>query len=603
MTTSFAPATGRAIVRGRRGPLPPLALALCLAAPPLLLASWFKAALVWRTGAFFDTDDAMRAVQLRDWMAGQAWFDLAAHRMGPPEGLAMHWSRVVDVPLALLVHAFDLVLPTDLGERAARIAFPLALQAGLVAAMAYGARVLAGPRAVAPAALLIAFGVIGERQFQPGRIDHHAPQILLLTLMAATLLDSLAPDRARRAMLCGVMIAVSLAISLENLPFVAVLLAVLPGCWVLDGARHRAALRWLAGGLGTAAPAVFLATVPPWRYAVTSPDSYSAPHLAALLLAAGTLALLSTVDRDRDGVGPAACARRAGLAAGVAGAAAAVLVVAFPQCLAGPFAEVDPVVRRLWLDRVAEVQPLLVALRRSPGSTLVLVGPIALSSLAVLSAVFTTSGLARRRWVALAALVAVGIGGTAWAIRVADSVQPLALLGAAGLAARLFAWARRDGRNPAAIAAPYLVLLFGASTCWSLLPIGTAAERNLVAVAGPDCDAPEAIRPLDRLAPARVFAPIDAGPYLLAHTGLSVVAGPYHRNTAGDAAVLTGFGAAPDAAEAIVRGTGARYVLVCGAAPRSGPDDLRATLEAGHAPPWLRPVPVEGTPFKAYTVE
>ena len=603
MSTSFASATGPASVRGRRGPLPPLELALCLAAPPLLLVSWFKAALVWRTGAFFDTDDAMRAVQIRDWMAGQAWFDLAAHRMGPPEGLAMHWSRVVDVPMALLIHVFALVLTPDLAERAARIAFPLALQVGLVGAMASGARVLAGPHAMVPAALLIVFGGIGDRQFQPGRIDHHAPQILLLTLMAATLLDSLDPDRARRAALCGAMVAVSLAISLENLPFVAVLLAVLPALWVLDGTLHRAAMLWLAGGLGVAAPVAFAATVPPWRYAVTSPDSYSVPHLAALLLAAGALAVLAVAGRGCDRVDAVARARRAALAAALAVTAAAVLIVVFPRCLAGPFTEVDPVVKRLWLDRVSEVQPLLGMLRHAPGTTLVLVGPIALSSLAVVSAAFATRGLARRRWAALAALVAVGIGGAAWAIRVADSLQPLALLGTAWLIARLFAWARQPGRSPAAIALPYLVFLAGSPLCWSLLPIGSGADGPRQAAAGPACDGPEAIRPLARLAPARVFAPIDAGPYLLAHTGLSVVAGPYHRNNAGNAAVLTGFAAAPDAARDTVRGTGAGLVMVCAAAVRSGPDDLLAALEAGRAPPWLRPVPVEGTPYRVYAVE
>ena len=57
---------------------------------------------VWRTGVFNDTDDALRMVQVRAWLAGQGWYDLTAHGIGP-DGLAMHWTRVVergDVPLA-----------------------------------------------------------------------------------------------------------------------------------------------------------------------------------------------------------------------------------------------------------------------------------------------------------------------------------------------------------------------------------------------------------------------------------------------------------------------------------------------------------------------
>ena len=49
-----------------------------LAAPAILVALLFSAALtrgqieaVWRTGAFFDSDDAMRAVELRDFLAGR----------------------------------------------------------------------------------------------------------------------------------------------------------------------------------------------------------------------------------------------------------------------------------------------------------------------------------------------------------------------------------------------------------------------------------------------------------------------------------------------------------------------------------------------------
>ena len=51
-------------------------------------------------GRFPDTDDVMRLVQVRDLLGGQGWFDLYQHRMNPPEGTLMHWSRLVDAPLA-----------------------------------------------------------------------------------------------------------------------------------------------------------------------------------------------------------------------------------------------------------------------------------------------------------------------------------------------------------------------------------------------------------------------------------------------------------------------------------------------------------------------
>jgi len=54
-------------------------------------------------------------------------------------------------------------------------------------------------------------------QFQPGRIDHHAPQIALLVFVIGASLAALDGSRARFAALAGALTALSLAISIENL--------------------------------------------------------------------------------------------------------------------------------------------------------------------------------------------------------------------------------------------------------------------------------------------------------------------------------------------------------------------------------------------------
>jgi hypothetical protein len=50
-----------------------------------------------------DPDDMLRLLQVRDWLAGQSWFDVSQHRMNPPEGAGTHWSRLVDLPIAGLI--------------------------------------------------------------------------------------------------------------------------------------------------------------------------------------------------------------------------------------------------------------------------------------------------------------------------------------------------------------------------------------------------------------------------------------------------------------------------------------------------------------------
>ena len=48
-------------------------------------------------------DDAMRLVQVRDWLAGQSWFDTAHSRVDAPGGgVSTPWSRLMDLPLALV---------------------------------------------------------------------------------------------------------------------------------------------------------------------------------------------------------------------------------------------------------------------------------------------------------------------------------------------------------------------------------------------------------------------------------------------------------------------------------------------------------------------
>src|SRR5258708_6574158 len=69
------------------------AVVACTLAVPVIKDGVFDA---------MSTDDAMRLVEVRDLIAGQAWFDLAQHRLDPP-GTPMHWSRVIDAPLAALI--------------------------------------------------------------------------------------------------------------------------------------------------------------------------------------------------------------------------------------------------------------------------------------------------------------------------------------------------------------------------------------------------------------------------------------------------------------------------------------------------------------------
>src|SRR5215468_861427 len=88
-----------------------------------------------RNGIFdaMSTDDAMRLVEVRDLLAGQSWFDLTQHRLDPPQGSLMHWSRLIDAPIAALILMLRPLLGAAAAEQAALMLWPTLLLAAALA--------------------------------------------------------------------------------------------------------------------------------------------------------------------------------------------------------------------------------------------------------------------------------------------------------------------------------------------------------------------------------------------------------------------------------------------------------------------------------------
>ena len=83
-----------------------------------LFCAWFLYNR-WSDVRYFnlgDTDDNMRMMQVRGLLHGQGWFDLRQYRLNAPFGANIHWSRLVDLPIAGLI----LLLRQFLGGAGAR---------------------------------------------------------------------------------------------------------------------------------------------------------------------------------------------------------------------------------------------------------------------------------------------------------------------------------------------------------------------------------------------------------------------------------------------------------------------------------------------------
>jgi hypothetical protein len=52
-------------------------------------------------------NDATRLVEVRELVNGSPWYDTTLPRVGAPQPLVSHWSRLIDAPLALLIVTFQ----------------------------------------------------------------------------------------------------------------------------------------------------------------------------------------------------------------------------------------------------------------------------------------------------------------------------------------------------------------------------------------------------------------------------------------------------------------------------------------------------------------
>jgi hypothetical protein len=561
--------------------------------------TWVRVAAVWQTGSIHDPDDALRLVQVRALLAGQNWFDMTVYRLDPPGGVFMHWSRVVDIPLALLIKCFGLFLPVEAAERLTRIVFPLLLQAALYAAAARLAKSLLGRAAIMPMIFMVLLSGIAFGQFQPGRIDHHAPQIVLLAFMLGGLVEALKGPRAMPAAVSGGLAALSLAISLENLPFILALWGMVAALWLWRGQAMRNVMAGFALGLLIGLPLCFLATVGPAHWFEAVPDAFSFGQLIAGMAGASVCVGLAFLPGRFGGFPMRLMLALAGLALTFG------LVVLFGSgSLQSPFAGLDPLIGEIWLSNVHEAWSFLRLSHQEPESAAIFMLPLALGLAASIAAAWREEGARRLQWMMVAATVLTGVLMSLWLVRVLSSVGPIAPLGGVWAVMQFNAWLVQGGRRKAAVWSFALLLPF-ASIPWALA-LGsdeTSSKKN-----SENCHATSAFAPFAALPPGLILAPIDAGSHLLAFTSHSVLAAPYHRNNHGNLVALKAFLAPPDQSRAIVMASGAKYVAICadlGETKVLGerePHSLSANLSAGDVPDWLVPVSAPHTPYRIFAV-
>ena len=564
-----------------------------------VLAGWALIALIavlrnWQLIAtlhFSDPDDALRMVQVRDLLAGQGWFDLHQYRVAPPDGVVMHWSRLVDAPLAAITLLLRPLLGEARAELAAVVVVPLLT---LLAAQLCLARLVArqlGAGLVLIATLLMMLMLPAMMQFEPLRIDHHAWQIVAV-LAALNALLAKTPREA--ALVAGLSLAFGMSVSLELLPFAGLFGALFALRWWRDPGGWR----WLVGYLDALVlgSAGFFLGTRGLGDLTNYCDSVSPAYLAGL----GAVAL------GVNGLALRPALPRLWLVAGLglaAVAGAALFLWLAPGCSTGPFARLDPLVREFWYDNVKEGMP--VWRQEWPVLVQMLVPPLAGLGAAVHLARREDGGFWGEFVLLLGGAIMISVAVSRFSsVSSAIAVVPLAwlvrrcaqrlsepgqILARAGIAALLVV-AMLPG-----LVLEEAGLVIARLAAVPARPVQPAALPS-VKDANASCGLPGSLPALAGLPPATILAPMDVGPFILLGTRHKVVATSHHRAAAAMHDVIAAFLAPPAAAPTIVRQRGAAYVMICPDLievlmyQHRAPTGLAAHLLAGQKLDWLEPV-------------
>jgi hypothetical protein len=549
-----------------------------------------------RNGVFdaMSTDDAMRLVEVRDLIAGQGWFDLTQYRLDPP-GLPMHWSRVIDAPLAAMILMLRPFVGMQGAEAATLVLWPTLLFGATLMAVAAIARRMSDDAnrdtAQLAAIVLAALSIPALVHFRAGAIDHHNVQIMLLLVF---LFLTLGIERHLiNAGLAGVAASLSLAVGLEMVPAIAATCVAVLGLllWRGNGVSRQTCVF----GAALAGSSLLLAVLllPPHSLGAPVCDAFGGPFL--LLAAGGGISLMVVA-----GVAwwcPAPGARIAAAAA-TGLILSAVFYKLFAGCLAPPFAGIDPLVTSIWVDHVAESMSFQTLLLLEPQKVPGFYGFPLLTLLVTGAAIFRARAAFRFRLIAAAVTLAALIGISLWMMRGAAAANMVAApLFPVSLA---ILWpVRMQGRRLlflALLASPASFAACGLAARpvidGILKPQRTIAERDTAS----SCLTVSSVAPLAALAPGRVMAPIDLGPAILAATGHSIFAAPYHRNNDGNLAMLHFMLAPPALARQILADRGVDYIALCRGNSEwaelsdLAPDGLAARLDRGQTPDFLRPL-------------
>jgi hypothetical protein len=574
---------------------------------------------VWH-GDLPDPDDYTYLSQTLDWLQGQNWFDNVQHRMNPPAGVAIHYTRIAEMPIAGMIMLFRLFHYSWGGAATlGSLLLPIIYLGGLFTALRRTAEKFIAPEWTRLTSFIVMFAPILMFKFAPGQVDHHGLEAILTIIAIGLVAQMFArPDQTRWAAGAGIVSALTTAIALEVLPWMTLTAAVV-GLWTVVSGRKASRSSGTLGLTLFAFGALFLA-LEKSPADILQPDllSYSVAYVVleggialALLGAAGT----SFIDNVKLRLAVSGC---------ISVALGAVYLHHFPALLGGPYGAMDPRLAAMFFANLEEAVPLVERF----GALKVLLHIVPPVMALVASLYFMLKGKDHKKWswFLLAALLGTSIAlALFYQIRVMVYVQAFAVIPLTAWVMQGWRWIGAHYRERRKFWAEIgLVLLVGPLTAVFLpaLQDSRAFNTGVLLFPAQSYDDSCEMSSLERLlntplyaarAPLRIVGTIDQGPELLFRTPHAVLSAPYHTNVSGNLDALALLSTTDSAeAEKIARRDGVNLIALCRNVPDmylngSGPHyvamadgqvgmlpdpSLAGQLVYHHIPDWLTEIPV-----------
>lgn len=590
----------------------------------IMVAGAIKSAPILMQGGLPGNDDYMRLAEVRDLLNGQPFWDMSQYRLFPPNPLQSHWSRIPDIFIGGLIEIFTPLFGAQGAELAAVIIYPAILLIIMLLLITAIARKLSNSEWMPLCAALMAgmcFPLFN--QFMPGRIDHHGLQIVLALGAALSLIAC--RDRIILAALSGALCAVSLSLGIESLPYVIGLCGAAGITWAMGEDRNGRAMALFGGSLFTGTALCIISSRPPTLWFMPTCDALSSVYL--VLSAAIAVAMI---------VSGALSSRITGFTTRIvtissAGIAALALTVAiFPQCLRGPYSQLDPLLQNIWLTNVAEAMPFFAF---APTDLVTACSLVILPVLAILSFKLRPGGAKslltllaspteRLLWISVIVTFLAGLIQLRLMTFVGAFAAPIAALTMCWAVEKADHFTGDVARAFARVGAIFLFSpIFAPLILMAALPKGDlSGTRAHIVVSKKElvnsdptgvltCQSPFWLKQLNTLPAGLALTQIDLGAPMIVATHHSVSSAPYHRNEAGNLAALNVFAGTPDKAREIVTAIGADYIVACKEFPETrlirqiAPNGLLSQVEGGNIPDWLSPIDMGANyPMRVYRV-